>query len=93
MDAGRRKDDEFEYRDGINDKEEHADELSDLIRGFQSHVNLINYNYISEMIFKKSTSSCSNKFKNRLLKNGINVSFRKSRGLEKNAACGQLRRS
>jgi len=91
--TGRRISFEYILLDGINDKEEHADELSDLIRGFQSHVNLINYNYISEMIFKKSTSSCSNKFKNRLLKNGINVSFRKSRGLEKNAACGQLRRS
>ena len=45
------------------------------------------------MLYKKSSSSSSNKFKNRLLKNGINVSFRKSRGLEKNAACGQLRRS
>ena len=44
------------------------------------------------MSFKKSSSSSTNKFKNRLLKNGINVSIRKSRGLEKNAACGQLRR-
>ena len=85
----------FEYilLEGINDKEEHADQLSSLIRGFQSHVNLINYNYINEMSFKKSSSSSTNKFKNRLLKNGINVSIRKSRGLEKNAACGQLRRS
>jgi len=85
----------FEYilLDGINDQEEHADQLSSLIRGFQSHVNLINYNYINEMSFKKSSSYIANKFKNRLLKNGINVSFRRSRGLEKNAACGQLRRS
>ena len=85
----------FEYilLNGINDQEEHADQLSNLIRGFQSHVNLINYNYINEMSFKKSSSYIANKFKNRLLKNGINVSFRRSRGLEKNAACGQLRRS
>ena len=45
------------------------------------------------MAYKKSSSSSAQKFKNRLLKNGINVSFRKSRGLEKNAACGQLRRN
>ncbi len=85
----------FEYilLNGINDKEEHADQLSTLIKGFQSHVNLINYNHIDEMAYKKSSSLSAFKFKNRLLKNGINVSFRKSRGLEKNAACGQLRRN
>ena len=92
LQTGRRISFEYILLEGINDKEEHADQLSSLIRGFQSHVNLINYNYINEMSFKKSSSSSTNKFKNRLLKNGINVSFRKSRGLEKNAACGQLRR-
>ena len=91
--TGRRISFEYILLDGINDKEEHADQLSKLIRGFQSHVNLINYNYINEMTFKKSSSSSTIKFKKRLLQNGINVSFRKSRGLEKNAACGQLRRS
>jgi len=91
--TGRRISFEYILLNGINDQEEHADQLSSLIRGFQSHVNLINYNYINEMRFKKSSFSSTNKFKNRLLKNGINASFRKSRGLEKNAACGQLRRS
>ena len=91
--TGRRISFEYILLAGINDQEVHADQLSSLIRGFQSHVNLINYNYINEMAFKKSSSSTANKFKNRLLQNGVNVSFRKSRGLEKNAACGQLRRS
>ncbi len=93
LQTGRRISFEYILLDGINDKEENADELSNLIKGFQSHVNLINYNHINEMAFKKSSSSNSHKFKNRLLRNGINVSIRKSRGLEKNAACGQLRRS
>ena len=92
LQTGRRISFEYILLEGINDKEEHADQLSSLVRGFQSHVNLINYNSINEISFKKSSSSNANKFKNRLLKNGINVSFRKSRGLEKNAACGQLRR-
>tara|TARA_Y100000589_G_scaffold247565_1_gene235536 strand:- start:158 stop:724 length:567 start_codon:yes stop_codon:yes gene_type:complete len=93
LETGRRISFEYILLDGINDKEEHADQLSSLIKGFQSHVNLINYNYINEMPFKKSSSSNAYRFKNRLIKNGINVSFRKSRGLEKNAACGQLRQS
>jgi len=91
--TGRRISFEYILLEGINDQEVHADKLSSLIKGFQSHVNLINYNYINEMPFQKSSSSSTHKFKNRLIKNGINVSFRKSRGLEKNAACGQLRRS
>ena len=78
---------------GINDKLEHADELSDLIKGFQCHVNLINYNQIEEMQFKKTSSKKAQLFKSRLCKNGINVSFRKSRGSDRNAACGQLRQN
>jgi len=89
--TGRRISFEYILLDGINDKEEHADQLSKLIKGFQCHVNLINYNHIDEMTFRKSTSHNANKFKTRLLRHGINVSLRKSRGLEKNAACGQLR--
>ncbi len=90
-DTGRRISFEYILLDGINDKEEHADQLSRLIKGFQCHVNLINYNSIGEINFRKTSLSNANKFKNRLSRNGINVSLRKSRGLEKNAACGQLR--
>ncbi len=91
--TGRRISFEYILLDGINDREEHAEQLSHLIKGFQCHVNLINYNYINEMSFRKSSFSKAYKFKNRLSKNGINVSFRKSRGLEQNAACGQLRQN
>tara|TARA_B100000900_G_scaffold407544_1_gene420388 strand:+ start:1423 stop:2469 length:1047 start_codon:yes stop_codon:yes gene_type:complete len=89
--TGRRVSFEYILLDGINDKEKHADELSRLIKGFQCHVNLINYNQIEEITFRKSSTNNAYKFKNRLLSNGIKVSLRKSRGLEKNAACGQLR--
>jgi len=45
------------------------------------------------MPFCQSSKKIAKNFKERLIKNGINVSFRKSRGLEKNAACGQLRQN
>ena len=77
----------------VNDKLEHADELSNLIKGFQCHVNLIQYNQIEEVEFKQTLSRNSQRFQSRLSDNGINVSFRKSRGLDKNAACGQLRQN
>ena len=89
--TGRRISFEYILLGGINDQIEHADELSNLVKGFQCHVNLIQYNQIREMSFKRSTSKNAQNFKNRLLKNGINASIRKSRGLDKNAACGQLR--
>ncbi len=91
--TGRRVSFEYLMLNGVNDKLEHADELSNLIKGFQCHVNLIQYNQIKEVEFKQTPSQYSQLFQNRLSKNGINVSFRKSRGLDKNAACGQLRQN
>ena len=92
-DTGRRVSFEYLMLSGINDKLEHADELSNLLQGFQCHVNLIQYNQIDEVEFKRASLKNLQLFQSRLFKNGIAVSFRKSRGLEKNAACGQLRQN
>ncbi len=90
-DTGRRISFEYILLGGVNDKLDHADQLSRLVRGFQCHINLIQYNQIEEMPFNQSSSKVSQEFKARLKQNGLNASFRRSRGLEKNAACGQLR--
>ena len=76
---------------GINDKLEHANELINLLRGFQCHVNLIQYNQIEEVEFKQTSLKNLQLFQSSLINNGIAASLRKSRGLDKNAACGQLR--
>ena len=89
--TGRRISFEYILLNKINDQIDHADQLSNLIKGFQCHVNLIQYNNVDGVIFERSSSKNSQRFKERLIRNGINVSFRKSRGLEKNSACGQLR--
>ena len=89
--TGRRISFEYILLGGINDNLDHADQLYNLVKGFQCHINLIQYNQIDEMPFNQSSPKASQEFKARLIKNGLNVSFRKSRGLEKNAACGQLR--
>ena len=91
--TGRRISFEYLLLNGINDQLEHADELSNLIRGFQSHVNLIQYNQVEGVCFKQTTSKNAKLFQARLIKNGVNVSFRKSRGSDRNAACGQLRQN
>ena len=78
---------------GVNDKLEHANELSNLLKGFQCHVNLIQYNQIDEVEFQRASQTNLKSFQSRLSRNGIAVSLRKSRGLDKNAACGQLRQN
>ena len=92
-DTGRRVSFEYLMLSGVNDKLEHANELSDLLKGFQSHVNLIQYNQIDEVEFKRASLKKVQCFQSRLFNNGIAVSIRKSRGLDKNAACGQLRQN
>ena len=92
-DTGRRVSFEYLMLSGVNDKLEHASELVDLLRGFQCHVNLIQYNQIDEVEFKRSSLNNRQLFQSRLFNSGIAVSFRKSRGLDKNAACGQLRQN
>jgi len=92
-DTGRRVSFEYLMLSGVNDKLEHADELSNLLKGFQCHVNLIQYNQIDEVEFQRASLKNLQLFQSRLLNNGIAVSCRKSRGLDKNAACGQLRQN
>ena len=92
-DTGRRVSFEYLMLNGVNDKLEHAYELSNLLKGFQCHVNLIQYNQIDNVEFKRVPLTNLQLFQSKLSSNGIAVSFRKSRGLDKNAACGQLRQN
>ena len=56
--------------------------------------SLANYdNQIEEVEFKRTPLKNLQLFQSRLINNGIAVSLRKSRGLDKNAACGQLRQN
>ncbi|MGB3300877.1 MAG: 23S rRNA (adenine(2503)-C(2))-methyltransferase RlmN [Phormidesmis sp.] len=91
--TGRRVSFEYIVLAGLNDKPEHALELASELRGFQSHVNLIPYNPIVEVDYKRPTQARVEDFTQQLKDKGIAVSVRYSRGLEKDAACGQLRAS
>jgi len=92
-DTGRRVSFEYLMLSEVNDKLEHAYELSSLLKGFQCHVNLIQYNPIDEVEFKRTPLKNLQLFQSILIDNGIAASLRKSRGLDKNAACGQLRQN
>ena len=91
--TGRRVTFEYIVLAGVNDCAEHAIELADHLRGFQSHVNLIPYNPISEVDYQRPDQRRIQAFVNALKERHIAVSVRRSRGLEADAACGQLRAS
>lgn len=91
--TGRRISFEYIVLARVNDLPEHAVELSEHLRGFQSHVNLIPYNPISEADYQRPSHRRIQAFVEALEQNNIAVSVRRSRGLEKDAACGQLRAS
>jgi 23S rRNA (adenine2503-C2)-methyltransferase len=91
--TGRRVTFEYILLSELNDCPEHAQELASHLRGFQSHVNLIPYNPITEATYARPTRQRIEDFAARLQAAGIAVSVRYSRGLEKDAACGQLRAS
>jgi 23S rRNA (adenine2503-C2)-methyltransferase len=89
--TGRRVTFEYILLAEVNDLPEHALELSKRLRGFQSHVNLIPYNPIEEVDYKRPTRDRIEAFVNVLQQQNTAVSVRYSRGLEADAACGQLR--
>ena len=91
--TGRRVTFEYILLAGLNDCESHAAELANLLRGFQSHVNLIPYNPVDEVDYQRPSRKRVRQFTEALKSAGIAVSVRYSRGLEKDAACGQLRAS
>ncbi|HEY9741979.1 MAG TPA: 23S rRNA (adenine(2503)-C(2))-methyltransferase RlmN [Coleofasciculaceae cyanobacterium] len=91
--TGRRVTFEYILLAGLNDLPEHAAELAEHLRGFQTHVNLIPYNPISEVDYQRPSPRRIQAFADVLEKQHIAVSVRRSRGLEKDAACGQLRAS
>ncbi len=91
--TGRRVTFEYVLLAGVNDLPQHALELAQRLRGFQSHVNLIPYNPIQEADYKRPRHDQIASFVKVLEQQKIAVSVRYSRGLEADAACGQLRAS
>ena len=75
----------------VNDSEDNAMELANLLRGMNVYVNLIPYNETSHIEYKKSSNERVMKFYDTLKRCGINVTVRREFGGNIDAACGQLR--
>jgi 23S rRNA (adenine2503-C2)-methyltransferase len=75
---------------GINDSADDAHELVKFCSTFASKINLIEYNSVPELPFKKSDDKNAALFLKILHDKNIIVKLRKSRGKDIDAACGQL---
>lgn len=90
--TGRRITFEYSLVNGVNDTITEANQLIELVKNFNCHVNLIPINPIKERDFVESSKEAIMKFHNILEKNKINVTIRREMGRDIDGACGQLRR-
>jgi 23S rRNA (adenine2503-C2)-methyltransferase len=77
----------------LNDQPHHAEELTRLLHGRHAHVNLIPFNDVAGLPYRRPSESALAAFVDRLHQAGISVKVRKRKGSEIDAACGQLRRT
>lgn len=89
--ANRRVTFEYILLKGVNDSKENALELVNLIKGTLAYVNLIPFNPVEELKYKRSDSKTVHQFLDILMKNNVTATIRKEFGTDIDAACGQLR--
>jgi 23S rRNA (adenine2503-C2)-methyltransferase len=85
----------FEYvlLRAINDGVEHARELGKLLQGRHAHINLIPFNDVEGLPYRRPSDVALTAFTAELGRAGVSVKVRKRKGSEIDAACGQLRRT
>jgi 23S rRNA (adenine2503-C2)-methyltransferase len=83
----------FEYilMEGVNSDLLNARKLGTILQGFDCKVNLIAANPVEELRISAPPVPQVKAFKNELVKAGVRVTVRASRGQDIQAACGQLR--
>lgn len=82
----------FEYTliDGVNDTLDCANSLVELIKGFNSRVNLIPLSQVDGAKWRSTPGDRAERFQEVLMENGVNCTLRLSKGAALKAACGQL---
>ncbi|MFO0894257.1 MAG: 23S rRNA (adenine(2503)-C(2))-methyltransferase RlmN [Phycisphaerales bacterium] len=76
---------------GLNDRPEHAAELGAVARTLRANVNLIRYNEVAGLPYRRPSTEDVHVFQEILRQHGVNTHIRRSRGRDIAAACGQLR--
>lgn len=83
---------EYSLIAGVNDQEDHARQLVDLLTRRLCHVNLIPINTVVERGYQQPSADKVNRFQEILRRRGIEATVRREMGGDIDAACGQLRR-
>src|SRR5207249_987240 len=91
--TGRQVTYEYVLLGGLNDGPAEARQLVGLLRGRHAHVNLIPFNDVEGLPYRRPTDEALQAFVGELRRNGVSVKVRKRKGSEIDAACGQLRRA
>ena len=91
--TGRRVIFEYALIGGVNTGRDNARQLAGLLRGMQSHVNLIPLNDVPERDLRGASQREVQDFQRELTELNISVSLRREMGDDIAGACGQLRRS
>ena len=83
----------FEYIliDQVNDHLDQAVELSRLANRLDAKVNLIPYNTVEGLSWKRPSEMHQRTFLRALRRNGVDATIRREKGHDIDAACGQLR--
>lgn len=90
--TGRRVSFEYALMKGINSSDEIARELGHLLKGRLCHVNVIPFNPVDVLEFERPDHESIDRFASIVAEAGkVPVTVRYSRGVEIDAACGQLR--
>lgn len=90
--TGRRVTFEYTLIAGINDRQEHALQLAELLQNRTAIVNVIPLNPVPELNYRVPSSKTVQRFVSLLEQRGIQVKVRFRKGDKISAACGQLRR-
>jgi 23S rRNA (adenine2503-C2)-methyltransferase len=85
----------FEYvlLGSLNDDVSHARQLVRLLEGRNAHVNIIPFNDVAGLPYRRPTTEAQTAFTEMLKRHGLSVKVRKRKGSQIDAACGQLRRT
>ncbi len=90
--TGRQVTYEYVVLGGMNDGPTHAKELARLLAGRKAHVNLIPWNDVDGLPYRRPNDADLQGLIDTLRRSGVSVKVRKRKGAEIDAACGQLRR-
>lgn len=82
---------EFILIEEVNDTLEQADALARIALGMRAHVNLIPYNTVAGLDWRRPSLARQDAFFERLKSKGVSATIRREKGHDIAAACGQLK--